>query len=97
MNTVKFAALVSWLTQCRAQSDVKFSEYELETLQQYISNLTEPNKFAETEIENLLKAMKNGQKIEAIKAYRALTEMGLKESKDAIERYYISQPIQQAV
>jgi ribosomal protein L7/L12 len=34
---------------------------------------------------DLLRAMADGRKIEAIKAYRTLTGYGLKESKDAVE------------
>lgn len=34
--------------------------------------------------------IKEGRKIDAIKAYRALTGAGLRESKDTIERYWLS-------
>lgn len=40
------------------------------------------------EVDNLLRAMKDNKKIEAIKAYRTLTGAGLKESKDAVEGNY---------
>jgi ribosomal protein L7/L12 len=40
--------------------------------------------------ELLLYMGKGTQKIEAIKAYRNLTGAGLKESKDAVERYWVS-------
>lgn len=43
-----------------------------------------------SEIDNLLFAMKDNKFIEAIKSYRSLTGMGLKESKDAIERYRVN-------
>lgn len=36
----------------------------------------------------LVKALANGQKIEAIKSYRSLTGWGLKEAKDAVETVY---------
>ena len=39
-------------------------------------------------INQLLAAMRDGRKIEAIKEYRSLTGMGLKESKDAVEMYW---------
>lgn len=45
-------------------------------------------------IDELMKLMVEGQrKIEAIKVHRAITGMGLKDSKDAVERYWISKPI----
>ena len=42
-----------------------------------------------SDVDNLLALMQQGEKkIEAIKAYRMLTSEGLKESKDAVERYW---------
>ena len=42
-------------------------------------------------VNTLMKHMRSGEsKIEAIKAYRALTGMPLKESKDAVEAYWPS-------
>jgi len=43
-------------------------------------------------IHAMLKAMQDGQKIEAIKAHRSLTGYGLKESKDIIEKYWTRNP-----
>lgn len=37
-------------------------------------------------IDALMKAIHDGQKIEAIKQYRTLTGYGLKEAKDAVEK-----------
>lgn len=46
------------------------------------------------ELDNLLRLMHQGtQKIEAIKVYRNMTGAGLKESKDAVERYWVSKLI----
>lgn len=39
-------------------------------------------------VDDLLSALCGRQMIPAIKAYRALTGAGLKESKDAVERFY---------
>ena len=41
---------------------------------------------AKTQVEILMGAMASDRKIEAIKAHRALTGYGIKESKDAVER-----------
>jgi ribosomal protein L7/L12 len=40
-----------------------------------------------SDIEELLKAMADGRKIDAIRYHRALTKMGLRESKELIEKY----------
>jgi len=41
------------------------------------------------DVEQLMALMASGtEKIEAIKCYRSITGMGLKESKDAVERYW---------
>lgn len=48
-----------------------------------------PAKANPVEVNELMRLMAEGlQKISAIKAYRALTGLGLKESKDAVERYW---------
>ena len=38
--------------------------------------------------DNIMQLLRRGQKIEAIKAYRAMTSVGLKEAKDAVEKYW---------
>ena len=46
-----------------------------------------------SDVDSLMMLMAEGtRKIEAIKAYRVLTGAGLKESKDAVERYWVSKP-----
>lgn len=40
---------------------------------------------------DMLAAMKSGRKIDAIKAHRAMSGFGLKESKDFIEQHWITQ------
>lgn len=94
MNMLKFAALVSWLT-ARSNNDV-LDVHDAETLQHHIEGLMpEVGAVSCADIDALLSSMQqvdNGKKIEAIKAYRALTKAGLKESKDAVERYAPSVP-----
>ena len=89
MNMLKFAALVSWLT-VRSKNDI-FEEFEAETLQRHIEGLMpEVGTASCADVDALLSSMQqinSGKKIEAIKAYRVLTKVGLKESKDAVERY----------
>lgn len=64
---------------------IKSLELKIEDLQ---ANLAAPNFHLQTEIGNLIEACcKTDSKIEAIKAVRALTDMGLKESKDFCEKH----------
>ncbi len=44
--------------------------------------------FSSQQLDLLLHAIQKGAKIEAIKQYRVLTSLGLKEAKDAIEKYW---------
>lgn len=84
LDRIKFAHLVA---HC-VGNGMNDGEWEISRL----DDLTEinvepvPVPYADATIVNeLLKAMKDGRKIEAIKAYRSLTGLGLKESKDAVE------------
>lgn len=45
-----------------------------------------PGKVSSDTLNELMRAIHNGEKIAAIKAYRTMTGFGLKEAKDAIER-----------
>lgn len=45
---------------------------------------------SEARINTLLDAMQRNEKISAIKAYRELTGTGLREAKDAVEKYWIN-------
>jgi Ribosomal protein L7/L12 C-terminal domain len=67
---------------------------ELECLIDIDVSVADPVKVDPNDVDSLLDLMAKGkQKIEAIKAYRSLTGVGLKESKDAVERYWISKPV----
>lgn len=87
MNTNKFAAFISYLT---TMSGNHFDEYKVETVAGYVNQLMADKQHADcSTVDALLAAMgKEGQKIEAIKTYRFLTGAGLKESKDAVEKYW---------
>jgi ribosomal protein L7/L12 len=85
LDRIKFARLIGAITNI-ANRTMSVDEIDC------IDYLTEINvepvsvPYADAAIVNdLLKAMKDGQKIAAIKAYRSLTGLGLKESKDAVE------------
>jgi ribosomal protein L7/L12 len=51
----------------------------------YVPAPTADINFASGSLYDLMSAIANGRKIDAIKAYRLLTGYGLKESKDAVE------------
>lgn len=87
MNTNKFAAFISYLT---AKCGHTFDTIECDSVASYVNALMPENKYVEcSTVDALLAAMgKEGQKIEAIKQYRTLTGAGLRESKDAVEKYW---------
>ena len=94
MNMNKFAYLVSWLTHITEQ---ELDSYNVEKLNDLVQGLIEPVPVQEQpktdvgELDHLLGLMQEGtRKIEAIKSYRMLTGAGLKESKDAVEKYWVS-------
>lgn len=85
MDMLKFAMLASWLG---ALTGRVFDSLDIETLRDRIAACFPdpvPNRADANTIKELLNAMRDGRKIEAIKAYRALTGFPLKESKDFIE------------
>ena len=71
-------------------------EYEIEELDRRIDidvPVQDTAKASQFDVDNLMYLMAEGtRKIEAIKAYRKLTGQGLKESKDAVEKYWVSKP-----
>jgi ribosomal protein L7/L12 len=91
LDKMTFARLVA---HC-VSNGMSTGEYEVNTLDTIIdipAPESPPAGSASPEvIAILMKHMVAGDnKIEAIKAYRQLTGHGLKEAKDAVERYWIS-------
>jgi hypothetical protein len=83
LDKIRFAKLVSYLTNMLERS---LSPVEIEDLDIFIDVDAPPvNKDA---LGSMLRAIKNGQKIEAIKWHRNITGCGLKDSKDEIEAYW---------
>ena len=88
MDKIKFTLMVQWVIACLRNKDY-FEGNELAKLDDMITAAT-PNQHVEAcKVDDLLKQLNapNGGFIEAIKAYRVLTGAGLKEAKEAIERY----------
>lgn len=84
MDKYAFAELISYITALPSSAHLGECQCrEIEALMDRCSL-----RRAVMSVDDLLKHMQAGSKIEAIKAYRALTNQGLKESKDAVERYW---------
>lgn len=87
LDKIAFANVVKYVMELRPENF--FDPIDLDVLID-IAIPDQPPLYASPQFVNdLIAAMnKPGQKIAAIKAYRQLTGMGLKESKDAVERYW---------
>ena len=91
IDVIGFARLISRITNMTGS---QLDRYQIEDIHAVVETavippLDTPSYGATcTQVDTLLDAMKTGKKIEAIKAYRAMTGIGLKESKDAVEKYY---------
>lgn len=90
MDKIRFAILINFIS---ARTGKEFTTQEIEDLH----TLTMPPPLtpgldraivSEQIVCKLMDAMKCQQKIEAIKAYRCLTNVGLREAKDAVEKYW---------
>lgn len=97
LGKIRFAKVVSWIS--RMTNGLEFAIDDLEELDNLIDiDVPQPQPIAinANEIDRLLYLMQEStHKVEAIRTYRALTGQGLKESKDAVEKYwtYQQQPI----
>ena len=93
LNKIKFARLVAWIS---TQAGYHFNEDDLHDLDD-LTDIELPEQQimrpSNDDIERLMALMAEGtRKIEAIKIHRSITGLGLKESKDAVERYWVSKP-----
>ncbi len=87
LDRLKLAELVSYIS-----SFYRLDREDIEKIDSLIDiEVPTPpaNIVACSDVDQLMALMAEGtRKIEAIKAYRVLTGAGLKESKDAVERYW---------
>lgn len=89
LDKMTFARLIA---HC-VSNGMSAGEYEVNTLDDIvqIEIPEEPSsKFSVHSLAAMLEAMKNERKIEAIKEHRQMTGYGLKESKDFIEKYMVT-------
>jgi ribosomal protein L7/L12 len=93
LDKMTFAKLVAFIS---GQFQVHMNSQDIEALDGLINievPMQSPAKANPAEVDELMRLMAGGtQKIEAIKAYRSLTGSMLKESKDAVEKYWVSKP-----
>ena len=93
LSKIRFAQLISYIQMCMGNKE--FSTYELEHIDEILTADPEAVKVGSdlTSLKvhsafcSIGRAMGNGQYIEAIKQYRSLTGLGLKEAKDAIDLF----------
>lgn len=82
MDKLKFAQLINLIV---ARTGRELTTDDISDLEALTNVESEHEVCNLAEMSNMLLAMRDGRKIDAIKAHRALTRMPLKESKDAIE------------
>lgn len=86
MDKIKFANLIAFVQTLK---DASHSRLEYDEINE-LNRLTLADESAKSNpdlVDDLVAAMKDSKFVEAIKAYRAITGEGLKESKEAIEKY----------
>jgi ribosomal protein L7/L12 len=88
LDRLKFAAVVAFIGKLRPEYDIDL--YELDTILEFEIEQPKAGTVPCEAVDDLLKQMALREKIPAIKAYRTLTGAGLKEAKDAVERYWVS-------
>ena len=92
----EFARLIAHVA-CIAANKGKLAPYDIEDIDNIV-DFDVPNATPERiytscgMVDEMLAAVASNRKIDAIKAYRSITGVGLKEAKDAIEAYWLRQP-----
>jgi ribosomal protein L7/L12 len=89
LDKVRFATLISYISRC---AGVTFSVSEIVEIDDIIDMPIpepEPVRVSADDINMMMELMSNGnRKIDAIKLHRQMTGYALKESKDAVEKYW---------
>lgn len=99
MNETNFAVLVSYVTSLNSLNHAMLYSDQVIALRDYVHQCM-PQEVPSnrpvvsySDVDELLCSMHQGvNKIDAIKAYRQITSTGLKEAKDAVERYWVAKP-----
>jgi Ribosomal protein L7/L12 C-terminal domain len=90
LDKIKFAQLIAYISNIVSRQSIDSTDISM--LDDLI-DIEVPTQVANivkcSDVDQLMALMNEGtRKIEAIKAYRTLTGAGLKESKDAVEKYW---------
>lgn len=96
MDNIKFARMINLLSRWGMRELDQHEMQELDNLTTVVPTapqikdiLPQRAVVGEDDVNNLLRLMAaKEQKIDAIKAYRQITNAGFKEAKDAVERYW---------
>lgn len=91
LDKIKFARLVAYLgPKCKFELDIDAINTLDDIIDVEVPMPIEHHYPKNDDIDRLMALMTEGtRKIEAIKIYRILTGYGLKESKDAVEKYWV--------
>ena len=95
MNHVKFASLINFITFVAIKGNGVMQDSDIEEIEKLVRDLIPVQSTGSVNIdpvllEDMFQSMAMNRKIDAIKACRAMTGLGLKEAKDFIERYTVS-------
>ena len=89
LDKIAFAKVLVYIAGIVQRNNLDSTDVEvLDNMIDIEVNQTEKVYASADSIERMLCAMQNDRRIEAIKEHRAMTGMGLKESKDVIEKYW---------
>lgn len=89
LDKIRFARLISFISHAVGE----LQREDIEEIDCIIDvDVPETSKASCEAVDELLKQIALNERIPAIKAYRNLTGAGLKESKDAVEKYWLRQP-----
>lgn len=94
LDKIEFAKLLNWIGRRGLQLD-SGDVLDIDNMIDIEVPAVEKQYVSFELVDELLRQMALGNKIPAIKAYRDLCHAGLKESKDAVERYWVSKPIKE--
>lgn len=89
LDRIAFATLLNWMGRRGLQLD-KGDIEDIDNLIDVQAPEAQQKPFNIADLSAMMLAMRNGQKIEAIKAHRSMTGYGLKDSKDWVEEYWIN-------
>ena len=95
INDIKFAHFMSYLGYLRGQGGT-FATHETSDVHLMIADMTAEEKkpdyvYNHSLIIEMLAAMKAGRRIDAIRAHRAMSGFGLKESKEFVEMHWMTE------